>query len=367
MRACAVLVLVALSTACQSASKDAPKQDTTVAEAAPRPVDTTRHDSSAAAGVPAVPGDSASGGVAAADTGVVDVSPAVPRRGGVLFAYARGISVDVPRCTWNGHLVPCYAAAGGVRVTVPIAAEDPARSYALVIDRPGGHLTRQVSVGEREFGRELIFLDPERYALLERSADIVRDARALKQVLSAESAQQRWSGTWRDPLRGTRSSPFGSERFYYPASDSARSIVLAPSLATTGSFGSDTTPPRANAVPGWRHAGIDIAAPRRSVVIAPAAGIVADVGDYVLTGRTLILDHGQGLHSAFFHLDTVLVRKGDVVSAGANIGRVGTSGLTTGPHLHYGTYVHGTAVDPLAWRDMPAFARGDSAAAAGRR
>ena len=116
-------------------------------------------------------------------------------------------------------------------------------------------------------------------------------------------------------------------------------------------------------MPAWRHAGIDVAAARRTPVTAPAGGQVADVGDYVLTGRTLVIDHGQGVLSAYFHLDTVLARRGDVVRAGAIVARVGATGLATGPHLHYGLYVHGRDVDPALWRDMPDWARADSAAA----
>jgi murein DD-endopeptidase MepM/ murein hydrolase activator NlpD len=89
---------------------------------------------------------------------------------------------------------------------------------------------------------------------------------------------------------------------------------------------------------------------------------VAEVGDYTLTGKTLIVDHGQGVMTAYFHLDTVLVRKGDLVRAGKTLGRVGATGLATGPHLHYGVYVHGQDVDPAAWQAMPPFARADSSA-----
>lgn len=367
MRTGAALILATLTTACQFISRDASKRDTTVAAATPASsADSARRDSSGVAGVPAVPSDTTGGVVAAADTGIVDIYPAQPRRGGVLFAYARGITIDVPRCTWNGTLVPCYAAAGGVRAIIPLSLDDSASAYTLTIDRPGGRITRQVAVAGRDFGRELIFLDAAHHALVKRSADIARDARALRQVLSVESAQQRWSGQWRDPVRGSRSSPFGSDRFYYPATDSTRSITLDPKVRSAGSFATDTTITTAS-VPSWRHAGIDIAAPRRTAVMAPAAGVVADIDDYVLTGRTLVIDHGQGVHSAFFHLDTVMVQKGDVVRAGASIALVGMSGLATSPHLHYGIYLHGQPVDPLAWRDMPAIARGDSAAAAGRR
>jgi murein DD-endopeptidase MepM/ murein hydrolase activator NlpD len=97
-------------------------------------------------------------------------------------------------------------------------------------------------------------------------------------------------------------------------------------------------------------------------VAAPAAGIVVDVGDYVLSGRTVLIDHGQGVVSAYFHLDTATVSKGDIVRAGERIGRVGSTGLATGPHLHFTVYVHGKDVDPVAWRDMPQWliAQGDT-------
>jgi murein DD-endopeptidase MepM/ murein hydrolase activator NlpD len=65
------------------------------------------------------------------------------------------------------------------------------------------------------------------------------------------------------------------------------------------------------------------------------------------------LDHGQGVHSAYFHLDTVLVREGDLVARGASLARVGATGLATGPHLHYGIYLHGKDVDPATWHAVP--------------
>jgi lysostaphin len=87
------------------------------------------------------------------------------------------------------------------------------------------------------------------------------------------------------------------------------------------------------------------------VVNAPAAGVVADVGQYTLMGRSVFIDHGNGVYSAFFHLDTALVRRGDEVVAGKQVGRVGSTGLATGPHLHYGVYINGRDVDPALWRE----------------
>jgi murein DD-endopeptidase MepM/ murein hydrolase activator NlpD len=171
-------------------------------------------------------------------------------------------------------------------------------------------------------------------------------------VLETETPEQRWSGAWRMPVEGGKSSGYGVERFYHRASDSARSVRIESSAKTRGSFGLDTVS-GAQTAPAWRHAGVDIAVGRGTSVRAPQAGAVAEVGDYVLTGKTLILDHGQGVHSAYFHLDTVLVREGDLVRRGAALGRVGATGLATGPHLHYGIYIHGKDVDPETWHKLP--------------
>jgi murein DD-endopeptidase MepM/ murein hydrolase activator NlpD len=375
----------ALSLGCEVVRREGTKQDTTTrvdtgaAAAARAAADTVRVDSlrvdslggprdSVLAGAPA---GGVAGGTAtapAADSGTVTIVPAAPRRGGVVFVLAEGLFPDAPRCTWKGEPVPCYRVPRGVRAVIPLPADAPGGTYTLTIDRPAGRVTRQIAVAERDFGGELIFLDPDKYALLRRRADIARDARALRQVLGTESAEQRWSGRWGIPLQGGRSTEYGVERFYYPASDSARAVKLTPDMRTRATFGLDTSSAREGEVPSWRHAGTDIPARRGTPVRAPAAGIVVDVGDYVLSGRTLVIDHGQGVLSAYFHLDSALVRRGDVVRSGAVVARVGSTGLATGPHLHYGIYVHGSDVDPAAWRALPEWMRGaDTATRASRR
>ncbi|MFL6650248.1 MAG: peptidoglycan DD-metalloendopeptidase family protein [Sulfurifustaceae bacterium] len=95
------------------------------------------------------------------------------------------------------------------------------------------------------------------------------------------------------------------------------------------------------------HNGVDIAAPRGAPVAAPANGVVIGVGDYFFNGRTVFIDHGQGLVTMYNHLDRVAVAPGTVVARGQRIGNVGMSGRATGPHLHWAVSLNNTRVDPL--------------------
>jgi murein DD-endopeptidase MepM/ murein hydrolase activator NlpD len=95
------------------------------------------------------------------------------------------------------------------------------------------------------------------------------------------------------------------------------------------------------------HGGIDIAGQRGTEVIAPARGRVSYVGKKGALGRTLTIDHGYGVRTVYGHVDEILARRNQQVERGDVIAALGSTGRSTGPHLHYVVEVNGKAVDPL--------------------
>lgn len=100
---------------------------------------------------------------------------------------------------------------------------------------------------------------------------------------------------------------------------------------------------------GEFHGGIDIAADRGTPVLAPAAGTVSFAGTHAEYGLTVMLDHGEDLRTIYGHLAKVSVALGQQIARGAELGRTGNSGRSSGPHLHYEILVNGRPVNPRAY------------------
>lgn len=97
------------------------------------------------------------------------------------------------------------------------------------------------------------------------------------------------------------------------------------------------------------HHGTDIAAPVGTPIIATNDGTVVVAGFYPIKGGLVVIDHGGGVFSLYFHQARLHVQVGDLVTRGELIGEMGSTGLSTGPHLHWEMRVGGVATDPMAW------------------
>ncbi len=129
-----------------------------------------------------------------------------------------------------------------------------------------------------------------------------------------------------------------------PRTDFARPFLRPVEGRVSGRFGRARV---YNGKPGSPHSGMDIAAPTGTPVRAPAAGIVTFADpDLYLTGGTVLVDHGHGISSNFLHLSRIDVAVGDRVEQGQVIAAVGSTGRSTGPHLHWGMSWFDVRIDP---------------------
>lgn len=123
-------------------------------------------------------------------------------------------------------------------------------------------------------------------------------------------------------------------------------VELLAGAAITSNFGSRSDPFLGSSA---FHAGIDFRAPTGRAVTATAAGRVINAGRNGGYGNLVEIDHGKGLTTRYAHLSRIDVKVGERVARGQMVGRVGSTGRSTGPHLHYETRVDGAAVNPLAY------------------
>lgn len=114
----------------------------------------------------------------------------------------------------------------------------------------------------------------------------------------------------------------------------------------SSSFGRRTDP--FTGKPAW-HAGVDFAGKQGSSIIAVAPGVVTWSGKRSSYGRMVEIDHGDGYVTRYAHAEQLLVNKGDVISQGDSIARMGSSGRSTGPHVHFEVYKQGRIVDPKTY------------------
>ena len=200
------------------------------------------------------------------------------------------------------------------------ASRDERGPLQLTVTRPdGSRVDAEVAVDRRDWPVQRVNGVPPRTvnppaAVAER---IAREQAAVTAARLRDDNRTDFASAFIWPVEGRISGRFGNARVY-------------------------------NGQPGAGHSGMDIAVPTGTPVKAPAGGIVtfADADLYV-TGGTVIVDHGFGVSSNFLHLSRVDVKVGQRVEQGQVIAAVGSTGRSTGPHLHWGMNWFDVRIDPL--------------------
>ena len=260
-------------------------------------------------------------------TVVLDESSAYP--GGLVTVRLRSARpLGTVLAILDGRRCPFFMSSRGVRALVPVPVDAPAGPATLGIEvhaRSGRQrFAVPLTVAPRVYPARAVTLPEVKKAML-ASPSGVRDGRLVQLFLRTLTPVQLWRGPFRAPVDVAPETSFGCLQTY---------DAPAPVERTT------------DAIWGEYHRGLDYLVPVGTPVAAPAAGTVLFAGPLALTGETVIVDHGQGVVSVFYHLASTAVHGGDLIEAGQPLGATGESGIAAVPHLQWGVYVHGVAVDP---------------------
>ncbi|HYW20793.1 MAG TPA: M23 family metallopeptidase [Nodularia sp. (in: cyanobacteria)] len=253
------------------------------------------------------------------------VTPTNPQLGDTLSVL---INIDNPENGSNPTVAvgknsyPAFAIAPNkYRALIPTTPLDKPGTITLRVFGDNQVQNLAVNLRNRTFPTQRINLPPGSAGVKATEHELQRVA-AFKAM---QTPQKHWNGQLLKPNKGRITTIYGVRRYY------------------NGKFAND-----------YYHRGIDYAGAAGSPVVAPASGTVALVGKvsqgFRVHGNTIGIDHGQGVTTILMHLNSINVKEGDFVKAGQLVGTVGSTGASTGPHLHWGLYVNGQSVDPVPWR-----------------
>ncbi|MCK9419217.1 MAG: M23 family metallopeptidase [Nitrospirae bacterium] len=190
-------------------------------------------------------------------------------------------------------------------------------TYPLEVMSNGRKLLKNIRIVKKKYPVQRLTL-PEDMVVLspENEARTERDQKKTSAIWPVDSVRI-WSGNFIDPLPGKKvGTPFGVRRII-------------------------------NKIPKSSHSGVDLTADEGEPVLAPNDGVAVLVDDLFYSGNSVVLDHGQGIYTMFFHLSKINIRHGQAVMKGDVIAFVGSTGRSTGAHLHWGVRMQGAKVDPL--------------------
>jgi murein DD-endopeptidase MepM/ murein hydrolase activator NlpD len=246
----------------------------------------------------------------------VVLSPKKIAPGDVVLVTVKGAPGAVTG-TFRGKELHFTAARSGARAILGIDLSLDPGDYPLEIAAGGKDLSRTVKVSKKKYPLQTLTLPDDKVTLSpENEARVEREQKRTAALWPVESIRL-WKGRFIDPLPGRPvGTPFGVRRII-------------------------------NNIPKNSHSGVDITADEGELVKAPNDGVVTLVEEQFFSGKSVFLDHGDGIYTMFFHLSDTKVKPGQAVMKGDVIGLVGETGRASGAHLHWGVRMQGSRVDPL--------------------
>jgi len=247
------------------------------------------------------------------------ITPKSPALGDTISVITQ--SQSAPTVGFNGKNYPAFNLGNHrYRTLLPTTPLDRPGRLSIQVTDGTNTQTIPLTLRNRSFPTQSIWLPPGKD---DDGNDYEFDRiDAFKAIVSPEKF---WSDKFARPNSGGVTSGYGIRRYY------------------NGVFAKD-----------YYHRGIDYAGGYGSAIVAPAPGRVVLIGresqGFKVHGNCVGLDHGQGVETIYIHMSRIDVREGDFVRPGQRIGAIGDTGAATGPHLHWGLFVHGAAVDPDPWR-----------------
>ncbi|MBI2210695.1 MAG: M23 family metallopeptidase [Deltaproteobacteria bacterium] len=252
----------------------------------------------------------------------VVVTPAGVSQGGVVRIQVAGEEIQTMKGRLGHREIPFFGGRGVFSALIGVDLEESPGAAGLVLQgwsRSGESKERKVTlqVRKKKFPQEKLSV-PASFDRIDEATKrrIDREQEQLNGLWTASSLERWWEGAFLAPVSGGVTSPFGLRR-----------IV--------------------NGLPRSPHGGVDLKASLGAEVLAANHGRVALREEFFFSGKSIVLDHGGGLYTMYFHLDEFHAGKDAQVRKGDLIGRAGMTGRVTGPHLHWGVRLNGARVDPF--------------------
>lgn len=253
----------------------------------------------------------------------VTINPSIPKVGGTFVAQVESDNpIQTVSGSFGGKTITFYPWGVKFRGIIPVPLGIKPGKHILHVEahRNDGEKTeinKYVTIKKTIFAKRWFKLKPIKMRLLAPYI-IEEDWKKIEAVITRERYAQLWRGRFMKPANGRVTMPFGAIQYI-------------------------------NGIKHGQHRGIDIAGKLWTKIRASNYGQVVMAEKLKAHGNTVIIDHGQGIFSMYLHLIKIAVRPKEIVWKGKVIGYMGSTGVASGTHVHWGLSIHNERIDPMQW------------------